>query len=293
MPACIASRATGARRGRGFANFSSGQTPPAPRERGTDGGILPHREPGPRHFGGVVLRCEARRRFGVGRASRSVGAPSGSSPTSGVERSSRVVVGPSQGGSAADRYGGQDTGGPVVRKDLEGERSPGRAGRLPAGNGGVDVTDSMMEQGLEADAPVRRSAEGRLWQRRRSEVPSGTGGNGKGATATVTWCGCRRGESFEGCEDRRGERCWTPGNATNPRTGSGMQQARDLRAEETVEVVRNHEGGTGFRGWLPRDRSTGREARVGVDARWHVGGGEGWRPDPSGSPFTNPTRGGR
>jgi hypothetical protein len=26
-------------------------------------------------------------------------------------------------------------------------------------------------------------------------------------------------------------------------TGSGMQQARDLRAEETVEVVRNHEGG--------------------------------------------------
>jgi len=40
------------------------------------------------------------------------------------------------------------------------------------------------------------------------------------------------------------------GNATNPRTGSGMQQARDLRAEETVEVVRNHEDGTGFRRWL-------------------------------------------
>jgi hypothetical protein len=29
-------------------------------------------------------------------------------------------------------------------------------------------------------------------------------------------------------------------------TGSGMQQARDLRAEETVEVVRNHEDGTGL-----------------------------------------------
>jgi hypothetical protein len=26
-------------------------------------------------------------------------------------------------------------------------------------------------------------------------------------------------------------------NAANPMTGSGMQQARDLRAEETVEVV--------------------------------------------------------
>jgi hypothetical protein len=40
------------------------------------------------------------------------------------------------------------------------------------------------------------------------------------------------------------------GNAANPRVGSGMQQARDLRAEEAVEVVRNHEDGTGFRGWL-------------------------------------------
>jgi hypothetical protein len=34
------------------------------------------------------------------------------------------------------------------------------------------------------------------------------------------------------------------GNAANPMTGSGMQQARDLRAEETVEVVRNHADGT-------------------------------------------------
>ena len=39
-------------------------------------------------------------------------------------------------------------------------------------------------------------------------------------------------------------------------TGSGMQQARDLRAEEIVEVVRNHEDGTGFRGW-----------RLGTEAR--------------------------
>ena len=117
----------------------------------------------------------------------------------------------------------------------------------------------------------------------------GIGENGKGATATVTWCGCGRGESFEGCENRRGEGIGTPDgtwirpgvarepdlsrNATNPRTGSGMQQARDLRAEEAVEVVRNHEDGTGFRGWLPRNRSTGRKACAGVDARWHVGGG--------------------
>ena len=34
------------------------------------------------------------------------------------------------------------------------------------------------------------------------------------------------------------------GNTANLMTGSGMQQARDLRAEETIEVVQNHEDGT-------------------------------------------------
>jgi hypothetical protein len=134
-----------------------------------------------------------------------------------------------------------------LRKDLEGERSPGRIGHPPAGNGRMGVTDSTAEQGLEADAPVKRISKGRLWQRSRSEGTSGTGGNGKGATATVTWCGCGRVEFFEGCEQRRGECIGTPadrvpvsyrrpgrfrnpvsGNAANPMTGSGMQQARDL-----------------------------------------------------------------
>jgi hypothetical protein len=32
-------------------------------------------------------------------------------------------------------------------------------------------------------------------------------------------------------------------NAANPRSGSGMQQAREPDAEQTVEVVQNHEGG--------------------------------------------------
>jgi hypothetical protein len=72
-------------------------------------------------------------------------------------------------------------------------------------------------------------------------------------------CGGRRGMFFEGCDPRRGKDCprsrcrlsrtgrpGNPGagNTTNPRIGSGMQQARILRAEETVEVVRNHEDGT-------------------------------------------------
>jgi hypothetical protein len=34
------------------------------------------------------------------------------------------------------------------------------------------------------------------------------------------------------------------GNPADLMTGSGMQQARDLRAEETIEVVKNHGDGT-------------------------------------------------
>jgi len=82
-------------------------------------------------------------------------------------------------------------------------------------------------------------------------MPRRHGGNGKGATATAMWNGCSRVEFFEGCEQRRGKCPGTPdqpvstgrhgpseaGNAANLMTGSGMQQARDLRAEETIEVV--------------------------------------------------------
>jgi len=82
------------------------------------------------------------------------------------------------------------------------------------------------------------------------------------ATAAVTRCGCRRREDFEGCEPRRGERhCECPAfgpvfgrppgdrapvhaKHDEPLSGCGVQQTRDLRAEETVEVGRNHEDGT-------------------------------------------------
>jgi hypothetical protein len=39
-----------------------------------------------------------------------------------------------------------------------------------------------------------------------------------------------------------------PGNATDPIAGSGAQQTRSTDTEQAVEVVRNHEGGTGFDG---------------------------------------------
>lgn len=86
--------------------------------------------------------------------------------------------------------------------------------------------------------------------------------NGKRATAAGMRYGCRRVECFEGYEPRCGERHDrsrlgarsfgirsesnegdTPGNAMNP-VRIGLQYARSLRAEETVEVVEIHEGGT-------------------------------------------------
>jgi len=71
----------------------------------------------------------------------------------------------------------------------------------------------------------------------------------------VTRYGYGRGEFFEGYDASRGTVLAfqaasaagkrIPGNATNPRVGSGMQQARNSAAEQTVEVVQNHEDGTG------------------------------------------------
>jgi hypothetical protein len=65
-------------------------------------------------------------------------------------------------------------------------------------------------------------------------------------------------------------------NATNPRIGSGMQQARELRAEKTGEVVRNHEVGTGSAGgdaWRPKreespQKLVSRGSRRSVRCRW-------------------------
>jgi hypothetical protein len=186
----------------------------------------------------------------------------------------------------------------VVRKDLEGERSPGRRGRLPVGNDRADATDSMTEQGLEADVPALWSIEGRLWQRRRSEVPSGIGGNGKGATATVTWCGCRRGESFEGCENRRGESVGTP-DGTWIRPGVGREPGSVKRDEpqdwqRDATSPRPPSGGNRRGGAKPRGRNgISRVGSLGTEARaerrvweWMLGGMsvEGWEryPEQSG-----------
>jgi len=52
-------------------------------------------------------------------------------------------------------------------------------------------------------------------------------------------------QGFAGLEWHREEaRFATGGNAMNPRIGSGMQQARRVEEEQTVEVVQDHEDGT-------------------------------------------------
>lgn len=84
-------------------------------------------------------------------------------------------------------------------------------------------------------------------------------GNRRRATAAVMRYGCRRGKSSEGVNrvagndstdlcplplgaDGTGPR--TSGNAANPRSVAGCNKPAPSRAEQTVMVVRNHEGGT-------------------------------------------------
>jgi hypothetical protein len=95
----------------------------------------------------------------------------------------------------------------------------------------------------------------------------------------VTRHGYRRGGFFGGYETRREEvelralklasMACSFQNAADPTIGSGMQQARDFRAEKTVEVVRNHEDGT-CSAVVPTSRRVATLARV--DARKHVDG---------------------
>jgi hypothetical protein len=63
---------------------------------------------------------------------------------------------------------------------------------------------------------------------------------------------CRRREGFEGQQAHGGESCFaTGGNVVNPMIGSGTQQGREVAEEQTVEVVRNHEGGTASGNGIP------------------------------------------
>jgi hypothetical protein len=91
-----------------------------------------------------------------------------------------------------------------------------------------------MEQGPEVPAPRKRRGK----DERESAVETPGGLSAEGRLRRAGW---RSGEAGFA----------TSGNATNPRIGSGMKQAREVEEEQTVEVVRNHEGGTRSGGGSP------------------------------------------
>jgi hypothetical protein len=162
---------------------------------------------------------------------------------------------------------------PIVRPRLRQRRGDAIGGSSAAMCGGSSSNRRARAHPRPVMAPGAQAPGGRR--------------NRKGATAVVTRCGYRRGDSSRGVKRVAGKAARSPvygpglgspaRNATNPRIGSGMQQARDFRKRRTVEVVRNHEGGSnpgpgGRRG--PRWRQRPRGGPSGpARFRQHVDGG--------------------
>jgi hypothetical protein len=167
------------------------------------------------------------------------------------------------------------------RKDLEGEQSPRKDRVSSSRQRPCDTTDSMAEQSLEFERSGKTASALGFWKRESSRQRNGREGNEKKAAAAVTQRRCHRGEFFEGSIASRGlpspphqASVWKVAGGTKrgePKIGSGMQQARDSRAEQTVVVVQNHKGGTGSSSWYLGAEAR-RQRRVGVDARKHVDG---------------------
>jgi hypothetical protein len=138
-----------------------------------------------------------------------------------------------------------------------------------SGNGGCEQSFGM-RVGLRIRCAVRvRVVEcraGREVSERRGHLA-----NVEGATAAVMRYGCQRGELFEGCECVVGEgtrpaRVFGFGSRVSETQrilfGTGAQQTQNCRMAQTVEVVRNHEDGTGER-VVPRARNQGVEPLAG------------------------------
>jgi hypothetical protein len=85
------------------------------------------------------------------------------------------------------------------------------------------------------------------------------------------WCPSRGGRA--GGEAREiGKPISRSDTRRTPGPAAGCNRPASRRAEQTVEVVRNHEGGTGLRGWSPRGRrwlatGSGRAAGVSAEGR--------------------------
>jgi len=169
----------------------------APRLAGTDTALLGARRPIPPGQGPGPPR----------RPRRSPPRPGRDIQTRPGNRSSSERRAPGPGTGDPDLLGGPRT------PHLTGHRPPSPSGqghRRPAGrNHGVYATRLG---GLAVGNGHRfRPAPG-----------AGQDGNGRKATATVMWCGCWRGELFEGCEPRRGD-CHP--STVSPSGGDGGRHA--------------------------------------------------------------------
>jgi len=205
---------------------------------------------------------------------------------------------------ARNRKTPRQTGSVGATKDLGKERSPGRSGSSTHRKRRGAKPDPTMEQGLEADAPdpptstdldLRQRNQARRGgdrartaggQRTRRRVPAiggeFFGGYGPASRESSGSRGLRPGH-------RTAETRWTPGSA------AGCNKPATREAEEAVEVVRNHEDGTGLRGWNPRGRSDDWPSSREWTQHEHVdGGATGTSPSSRGADvWTEPKREGR
>jgi hypothetical protein len=157
--------------------------------------------------------------------------------------------------------------------------SPGRIERRLVGNGRSPPRTRRRRKALKSTSPSE-ACERRVLATRRvrsgfsETIPRSTrkGRRGRARERGRGTAGGqrRRGDTvrlsarniLRGVMVRRGE--WLrPGNAANPRVGSGVQQTRDLRAEKAVEAVRNREDGTGPRAWQLEAEGQGGDTRSG------------------------------
>jgi hypothetical protein len=177
------------------------------------------------------------------------------------------------------------------------------AGRSPTGNGGGRHQTRRRSKASKPTLPILPPRQTCKRQREQARRGGDRAENGKGATDAVTRSGCRRGflRGVRTCiagkrrkvtvfdRDAEAETRWTSGSA------AGCNKPATREAEETVEVVRNHAGGTGLRGWHPRSRSDDWPSSREWTTHEHVdGGATGASPGSRGwDVWTEPKREGR
>jgi len=145
--------------------------------------------------------------------------------------------------STAARVAGGSTELRPAGRDLEGEQSPWEDRATERSQGRYGVADPKTEQSLEAVETARGQRPRRRGAAVGGEHPPGgrnrVAGNVRVILEHLRMVGLTVRETRQ-----------TPGSV------AGCNKPANLRAEEAVEVVRNHEDGTGSNRWNLDDRST-------------------------------------